>query len=200
MNLATAVLENDFVRLEPVAEAHRAPMRAAGGDPAIWTYFLTTMQGDAFDATFDKMLERTADGSMMGFAVRRKSDCAIVGSTSYFEIDRTHRSVEIGGTWYAPDAQGTPVNPSCKLLLLAHAFAAGANRVEFKTDTRNARSRAGIEKLGAKLDGVFRRRHVMADGHVRDTVYYSIIPEEWPGVRAKLEARLAAFADGHAAC
>jgi RimJ/RimL family protein N-acetyltransferase len=102
-----------------------------------------------------------------------------------------HKRAEIGFTWYAQSAQGSEVNPAAKLLLFAHAFASGANRVELKCDARNTRSRAAILKLGATQEGILRHHMVMPDGHLRDTVYFSVLAQEWPQVRARLEARLA---------
>ncbi len=193
MNLAPAILKNAFVRLEPLEERHREPLRAAAADPAIWTFVLTTGAGERLDSYLDAQLAAFGTGERLPFAVVRVADGAVVGATSYFMIDPPHRTVEIGGTWYDRSVWGGPINPACKVLLLGHAFAAGAGRVELKTDARNARSRAAIEKLGAQLDGVLRRRHLMPDGFVRDTALYSILAEEWPAARARLEARLAAF-------
>jgi RimJ/RimL family protein N-acetyltransferase len=102
-----------------------------------------------------------------------------------------HRRLEIGWTWYGAAYQRTPVNTECKLLLLTHAFdVLGCNRVEFKTDHMNTRSQVAIERLGATREGVFRRHRIRRDGTLRDTVWYSIIREEWPAVRARLAARL----------
>ena len=117
----------------------------------------------------------------------------IVGQSCYINPRPKDACVEIGGTWYAPEAQGTAINPAAKLLLLGHAFDSSAERVEFKTDARNARSRAAMEKLGCAFEGVFRRHMRRPDGSWRDTAWYAIIREEWPGVKARLEARLEAF-------
>jgi RimJ/RimL family protein N-acetyltransferase len=192
MELTPQVLESAHVRLEPLEERHREPLRIAAADPSIWTYVLTTGAGERFDGYFDAQIAALDAGARIPHAVISKPTGDIVGSTAFFMIDPPHRTVEIGSTWYVQAARGGTVNPACKLLLLDRAFTAGANRVELKTDSRNARSRAAIEKLGARLDGVLRHRHVMPDGYVRDTAYYSILAEEWPAVRMRLEARLAA--------
>ena len=181
-----------FVQLEPLAESHREGLRVAGADPAIWAYLSINGYGPAFDPWFDKARQMHETGVHIAFAVRRLTDNALVGSTRFLEIVPEHKRAEIGWTWYATSAQASSVNPECKLLLLNHAFAAGANRVELKTDARNARSRAAIAKLGAKQEGIFRAHMVVRDGHISDSVYFSIIRSEWPGVRAGLEARLAA--------
>ena len=188
MELSPAVLENNDVRLEPLEERHRAPLRAVAAEPRIWTYILSA---GPFDAFFDAQLAADAKGARISHAVWDKGAGRMVGSTAFFMIDAPNATVEIGGTWYAPEVWGGRVNPACKRLLLERAFASGVRRIELKTDARNARSRAAIEKLGAQLDGVHRKRHVMPDGFVRDTAYYSILVEEWPAVRATLDARLA---------
>ena len=98
--------------------------------------------------------------------------------------------MEIGSTWYAPGAQARPVNPEAKYLLLGNAFAAHYNRVEFKTDAKNARSRAALRKLGAKEEGILRGHMWMPQGYFRDSVYFSILAAEWPDIRSRLERRL----------
>ncbi len=113
-----------------------------------------------------------------------------VGATSYLDVEARHQRLEIGGTWYRADLRGTEVNPACKYLLLNRAFAWGARRVAIHTDTRNARSRAAIEKLGATLEGVLHNHMINHDGSQRHTAVYAILPEGWPAVRAKLAVRL----------
>lgn len=191
MHLIAQNMTGRFVQLEPLAEAHREGLRVAANDPSIWTYFPVNGSGKDFDALFNGVRRMHESGAYISFAVRRLADNALVGTTWFLEIVPAHKRVEIGGTWYAKAAQAGAVNPECKLLLLSHAFEAGANRVELKTDARNARSRAAIAKLGAKQEAIHRAHMVVRDGHVRDTVYFSIIRSEWPGVRAGLEARLA---------
>jgi len=124
----------------------------------------------------------------------RGSDGAIVGQSCYLNIRARDAGVEIGGTWYRREAQGAVINPAAKLLLIAHAFACGAERVEFKTDALNVQSRAALTKLGASFEGIFRRQMRRPNGTMRDNAYFSIIREEWPALRARIEARLAAFA------
>lgn len=190
MQLIAKNLTGRFVQLEPLAEAHREGLRAAAGEPALWSFMPMDGGGPGFDAWFDAAKKMHQLGAHMAFAVRRRTDNMLVGSTRFLEIVPEHKRAEIGWTWYATAAHAGPVNPECKLLLLGHAFDAGANRVELKTDARNARSRAAIAKLGAKEEGIFRSHMVVRDGHIRDTVYFSVIRSEWPGVRAGLEARL----------
>jgi RimJ/RimL family protein N-acetyltransferase len=192
MQLTRARLQNIFVRLEPIDESHREGLRAAAADPSLWTHWVRDTSD--WDAAFDEQLAKERAGAWMHFTVFDQASGAIIGQTCYLEIRPAHAGVEIGGTWYAPSAQGGAANPACKLLLLGHAFECGAERVELKTDARNARSGAAIIKLGAKFEGIHRRHMRRADGTMRDTVYFSIIREEWLSVRIALEVRLAAFA------
>ncbi len=191
MQLIAQNLTGRFVRLEPLAEVHREGLRAAN-DPAIWTFLSMRGYGPDFDIFFDTARQMHESSAHIVFCVRRLADDMVVGTTRFAEIVPAHKRVEIGYTWYAPAAQASPVNPECKLLLMTHAFDAGANRVELRTDSRNARSRAAIAKLGAKQEGILRAHMVLHDGRLRDSVFFSIIRSEWPGVRAGLEARLKA--------
>ena len=180
------------VALEPLAEAHRAGMGAAASDPVIWRYLPWDASGDGFDRWFDATLANASNDAI--WAVRRQSDGAIVGSTRYLNIAAHDLRVEIGGTWYALEVWGGIVNPACKFMLMQHGFETlGLNRIELKTDARNERSQKAIARLGAQREGLFRRHMVMPDGHIRDTVYFSVIREEWPEVKAGLLARLASF-------
>jgi N-acetyltransferase len=190
MHLAPRPLKGKHVRLEPIEEGHREALRAAANDPEIWRFFPDRGDGSHFDALFERRLATHRDGTWIVHHVRRLADNALIGQTCYLNIDAYSARVEIGGTWYIRDARGGQVNPECKLLLMAAAFAAGAHRVELKTDARNAQSRAAILKLGAIEEGTLRRHTLMWDGFVRDTVYYSVLDDEWPGVRVGLERRL----------
>lgn len=187
LNLRTETLEGWGVRLAPLEAAHRAPLREAAADPALWAHWPRPMAD--WDAAFDWLCAEVAAGRFIAFTVCAP---APVGQTCYLNIRPEHAGVEIGHTWYAADAQGGRVNPACKLLLMDHAFACGAERVELKTDARNARSRAAILKMGATFEGIFRRHMRRPDGAWRDTAWYSVIREDWPAVRAGLAARLSA--------
>ncbi len=144
---------------------------------------------------------RIADGLKMegrneeyAFAVIRKRDAQVVGSTAYLVIVPKHKRAEIGITWYSPDDQGTVVNPECKLLLLKHAFEDwGAVRVQLGTDANNIHSQRAILKLGAKFEGKMRNHGIRRDGSIRDAMLYSIISSEWATVKKGLEARIASF-------
>lgn len=137
------------------------------------------------------------------FVVRDIATGAVLGSSSFLDIDPRNRAVEVGATWYAQAARGTRVNPACKLLMLTHAFESPSwgspcERVQLKCDARNERSAAAIAKLGAVREGVLRRHRVCSDGFVRDTLFFSIIRDEWPAVRERLLARLASPRDAAA--
>ena len=186
--LPTIRLENRHVALEPLEERHREGLRAAGASDAIWTLQPFNIH-EGFDAYFDGMLALREDGSWLPFAVIG-ADGVIVGQSCYLEYRAIDRSVEIGGTWYSPAAQGTLTNPAAKHLLLSHAFSNGMVRVQLKTDVRNARSRAAITKLGAVEEGVHRKHRLRPDGTWRDSVYFSIIDDEWPTVSAHLRDRI----------
>lgn len=198
MELAATTLTHPRVRLEPFEERHRDGLIAAAADPAIWAHIPFPVVERGYGAWFDRLLEERAAGRWIPHAVilpigSLSGQERIVGQTCYLNIRPADDGVEIGGTWYAREVQGGAVNPACKLLLLAHAFDSGAERVELKTDALNARSRAAILKLGAQFEGVHRRHMRRKDGSLRDTAWYSILREEWPNARAKLEARLAAL-------
>jgi N-acetyltransferase len=186
------ILTGRWVQLEPLAATHREGLRAAADDERIWQHTIVVARGPGFDAWFDRALAERDAGRQIPLAVRRRTDGALVGSTSYLEPNTGHKRVEIGSTWYHPDVWGTAVNPESKLLLLSHAFEVlGVNRVAFVTDVRNERSQAAIAKLGAIREGVCRSHMVTQGGRVRDSVLFSIIAAEWPQVRERLATRVA---------
>jgi N-acetyltransferase len=190
--MEVTLLTGRWVQLEPLGDQHRQALRIAADDERIWVHTLMVARGPAFDRWFDDALAQRSAGRQFPFAVRRRTDQAIVGSTSYLDPVAHHRRVEIGSTWYTPDVWSTQVNPECKLLLLAHAFEVlGMNRVSLCTDARNTRSQAAIEKLGAVKEGILRSHMVTQGGRIRDSVLYSIVIEDWPKVKARLTARLA---------
>jgi RimJ/RimL family protein N-acetyltransferase len=194
MQLAPALLENRFVRLEPLAEGHREGLRAAcAADAEIWTaLYPYSLAGEHFDPRWKQLMADAGKGATLPFAVLAGG--AVVGMTSYLGVDPINAVAEIGATYYRPEIRGGPVNPAAKRLLLAHAFDAGVRRAQLKVDALNARSRAAVLKLGAVQEGILRQDRVTWTGRVRDTVYFSILADEWPGVRERLDARLAAFA------
>lgn len=194
MKLEPKVLENRFVRLEPMDEAHRAGLEAAvNADadffPAFYPY---SWAGGHFAPTWAKLMADIAKGHTLAFAVMVDGACR--GISTYYGIDGPNAVVEIGGTYYDPAIRGGPANPAAKRLLLAHAFDGGARRVVFRVDAINVRSRAAVLKLGAVQEGVLRQDRETFTGRIRDTVIFSVLADEWPAVRARLDGRLAAFA------
>ena len=195
-SLEPIVLRGTVVQLEPLGHQHAdALVRAADADRSSFGYTNVPDGDRATHSYIDALLADAVAGSALPFVQRRLADGAVVGCTRFMDIrwragHDTPVEVEIGGTWYARAAQGTRVNPAAKRLLLRHAFACGAERVELKTDARNARSRAAILKLGATFEGVFRHHMRRPDGSWRDTAWYSILREEWPAVEASLNLRL----------
>lgn len=194
MKLEAVVLESAFVRLEPFRPEMEAEVRATlDCDPTSWDVMVGAAYGPHFAGWWTTAMTAMAGGTRIPWAVRRKSDGALVGTTSLYEIRPEHRRCEIGSTFYRPEARGGPVNPACKRLLLGHAFGAGAMRVEIITDALNPGSQAAIRKLGARDEGVRCKHKITWTGRVRDTAQFAILDEDWPGVRARLDARLAQF-------
>jgi RimJ/RimL family protein N-acetyltransferase len=190
MNLAAATLENRFVRLEPFEARHRERLAAiAHADLSIFAHMPFPIAERGYGAWFDWIMAEQQAGRWIAHAVIAPDE-AIIGQSCYLAIRRADSGVEIGGTWYRRDAQGTAVNPAAKLLLIEHAFACAAERVEFKTDALNLQSRAALAKLGATFEGIFRRQMRRPNGSMRDNAYFSIIREDWPQVKARIEARL----------
>ena len=193
-DIKAIVLDAPGVRLEPLAEIHREGLRRAAQAPAIWTHMPTPALGERFDAWFDGSLRACETPQETGWAVRTLDDKALVGSTRYLNIEAAHKRVEIGHTWYNPAVWAGQVNPACKFALLHYGFETlGLNRIELKTDIANTRSQAAIARLGAVREGVFRSHMIRPDGSLRDTVYFSMVRQEWPAVRDGLLARLAAY-------
>lgn len=182
------VLENAHVRLVPLEPAHADELRlAASGLDYAWY----TMVPTAPEVEIARRLSEHAAGRMNPWAVIEPATGDAVGMTTFCDIDQANRHVEIGYTWLAARVQRTAVNTAAKLLLLSHAFdSCDAIAVEFRTHWHNRQSRAAIERLGARQDGVLRNHRIGPDGTLRDTVVYSILPHEWPAVRRGLQARL----------
>lgn len=188
------ILAGRWVRLEPLAEEHREPLRLAADDDRIWEHMTILARGPGFDEWFDTALRQHRENKRVPWAVRRIADEVLIGSTSFLDPLPEHKRVEIGSTWYRPDAWATAVNPECKLLLMTHAFETlGWNRVQYVTDIRNERSQAAIAKLGAKREGVLRSHMITRGGRIRDSVVFAITKDEWPQVKASLERRLRTF-------
>lgn len=186
------VLEGRHATLEPLAFEHESGIRHALSDGELWKLWFTSIPApDEVQSYIERLLAQRDAGAAVPYAVRDNASGHVVGCSRYLNIDELHRRVEIGGTWYARRAQRTGINTECKLLLLTQAFeTADCIAVEFRTDWLNRRSQAAIERLGAKRDGVLRNHMIMPDGRIRDTVVYSIIQSEWPGVKVHLQHQL----------
>jgi RimJ/RimL family protein N-acetyltransferase len=196
MKLEPTVMENRFVRLEPMAEQHREGLRAAcNADQEIWAkLYPYSWANEHFEPTWAKLMNDLAQGGTQAYAVLAHGE--VVGLTTFYAIDRANDVLEVGGTYYRPDVRGGAVNPAAKRLMMGHAFDSGARRVAYRVDAANARSRAAVIKLGAVQEGVLRQDRVTWTGRLRDTVIFSILAEEWPAVRQRLDERLAGLAVG----
>ena len=184
-------LENEHVRLEPLTIAHAAELCEAAGSVDTFRYF-SVIPTTWDEAGFVRYIEYLHGPAMtVPFCVVDRATNRRVGMTTYLSVMAQNRSVEIGWTWLGPAVRGTKVNPSMKRLMLAHAFEdRGAIRVQLRTDERNAHSRAAILKLGAKQEGIMRQDKLMHDGYRRSSVFFSILEDEWPAVRDRLDGRL----------
>lgn len=193
MELIPRVLENRFVRLEPMGPVHRDGLEAAvNADLQIWTeLYPYSWAGEHFEPTWTKLLRNQETGNTQGYAVIAGGE--VVGITTFYGIDPANSVVEIGGTYYRPDQRGGAVNPAAKRLMMTHAFDGGARRVVYRVDALNARSRAAVTKLGAVEEALLRQDRLTWTGRIRDTVIFSILADEWPAVRDRLDERLAAF-------
>ncbi|MGH8807020.1 MAG: GNAT family N-acetyltransferase [Noviherbaspirillum sp.] len=188
----TVTLSGRHATLEPLALEQEDGVRRAVADGELWKLWFTVVPApDGVREYIERLLAQREGGTAFPFAVRDNASGEIVGGTRYVNIDAGNRRLEIGGTWYAQRMQRTAINTECKLLLLSHAFEQlDCIAVEFRTDWFNKRSQTAIERLGAKRDGVLRNHMIMADGRIRDTVVYTIIQNEWPGVKQNLRHRL----------
>jgi N-acetyltransferase len=183
-------LEGRFVRLEPFIPQLKEEVRAAlDSDAEAWAIMPINPTGDGFDEYWSVACGAAVD-ERMAYAIRRRSDGRVIGMSSFYTALASQGGVEIGTTFLHPDERGGVANSESKLLMLQHAFDGGALRVQFRVDTRNVRSQAAVAKLGAVREGILRRDRLTWTGYVRDTVYFSILNDEWPAVKERLEARL----------
>lgn len=185
-------LDNAWVALEQIGAQHADALVAAMGDPAESVRWLPSWRaGGTMADTVAAFVDDNDRGRSMTWVIRRRADDMIVGSTSFMDIEPVHRSLEVGATWIGRWWWRTEVNTATKLLVLGHAFDDLAiERVTLKTDHLNVRSQRAIERLGAVREGALRRHRQRPDGTWRDSVYYSILREEWPIVRDRLTTAL----------
>lgn len=186
------VLEGSRVRLEPLRPDHLADLALVAFDDPIWEWTIRGRQDEAgLQGWLETALANAEAGTERPFATIDRASGRAIGSSRYMSIAPEHRRIEIGWTWVGTAFQRTGANREAKLLQLIHAFESlGANRVEFKTHARNERSRTALLGIGATFEGVFRRHMIMPDGSLRDSAYFSVIAEEWPGVKERLAARV----------
>lgn len=192
--LTPPTLTGAHVRLEPLGRGHLDALTRVALDDELWTWSPSPLQdrGDV-ERYVQSALDGQSRGEMMPFAIVELGGGTVVGSTRFGNIVLAHRRVEIGWTWIARPWQRTAVNTEAKLLMLRYAFGPLAcARVELKTDVLNQPSRRAIQRIGAVEEGILRKHMVTASGRARDTVYYSIVDDEWPAVEAGLICRLAA--------
>jgi N-acetyltransferase len=189
--LEPVTLSGPHARLEPLSHKHIDGLTEAVKDGELWQLWYTFIpRPEEMGKEIDRRLSLQAAGSMLPFTVF-DGEGKIAGMTTYMNVDAANRRVEIGSTWYARRVQRSALNTQCKLLLLTHAFdKLDCIAVEFRTHFFNHQSRRGIERLGAKLDGILRSHQTAPNGTLRDTVVYSIIASEWPTVRAHLNYQL----------
>lgn len=188
--LEPGILRGDLVRLEPLGQQHAQGLYARGRHAPDWAYMPRACFVDLAD-TRQWVDAALAEPGQYPFAIIENGKDRIAGSTRYLNIRPEHRSLEIGWTWLGQDWQRTGVNTESKLLLMTCAFETlGCHRVEFKTDARNLRSQAALERIGAAREGVLRQHMIVQGGHRRDSVYFSVIEPEWRAVKARLEQLL----------
>jgi RimJ/RimL family protein N-acetyltransferase len=191
--VAPVTLEGRIVRLEPLSLDHVAGLAEVGLDPVIWRWTIARPTTEAdLRAWAEAALANRAAGTELPFVTIEAATGRPIGSTRYMNIVLEHHRLEIGWTWVAPPWQRGGANREAKLLQLRQAFEVlGCRRVEFKTDSRNEASRNALLGIGAQFEGIFRNHMVMPEGPMRHSAWYSVIDEEWPGVRERLEASLA---------
>ena len=192
MTLSPTTLEGAHVSLVPLTMEHSPALLPVALHEELWRWTVSQIRSAAdLDRYIATALREQQLGTALPFATVRRGTGAPIGSTRFGNYDPENRRVEIGWTWIAPEFQRTAANTEAKLLMLRHAFEElQCIRVELKTDALNEKSRSAIERLGAVQEGIFRKHMITSSGRLRDTVYYSILAEEWPGVRLRLEARL----------
>jgi RimJ/RimL family protein N-acetyltransferase len=190
MEVKPVTLTGKVVRLEPLSEAHVPGLTAVGMNDEIWRWmpYGVMKNEDDIRRWVQNLLTQIPSGSVMPFAVIQLASGRVAGATRYMDIHPKDYALEIGGTWYGVEFQRTAVNTEAKYLLLRHAFEdLKCIRVQIKTDLRNERSQKAIERIGAVREGVLRNSMIMPDGYYRSSVYYGILDDEWPVVKARLE-------------
>ncbi|MEK4822664.1 MULTISPECIES: GNAT family N-acetyltransferase [Priestia] len=187
--LNSVTLLGERVKLIPLEELHTEGLYEAAKAPEIWSHLPSKIQSiEDIKQLVKNALKSKESGQELPFVVLDLETTSIVGSTRFLDISVPNKSLEIGWTWYNPSVWRTRVNTECKYLLLKHCFEElNFNRVQLKTDVRNQRSRTAILRLGAVQEGIIRKHMILPDGFARDSVVFSIIKEEWPSIKERLE-------------
>ncbi len=190
--LQPVTLAGEVVRLEPLQADHAAALAQVGLHPELWRLQPEPVQSqDDMQRYVDRTLANQRDGNCLPFVIVRQDDGKIIGATRYMDIALAHKRLEIGGTWLTPESQRSGANTEAKFLLLQHAFETiGIMRVVFKTELSNMQSRQAILRIGGVEEGVFRKHLIAQSGRARDMVYFAILDEDWPAVKARLLARM----------
>jgi N-acetyltransferase len=196
--VAPVTLRGSIVRVEPLALEHAGPLAEVGLDPAVWRWTIARPRTvDDIRAWIEAALAGQRAAGELPFATVDQATGRAIGSTRFLSIVPEHRRLEIGWTWVAPGWQRRGANQEAKYLQLRHAFEdLGANRVEFKTDSRNEKANPALLSIGASFEGTFRNHMVMPDGPLRHSNYYAVVVEDWPKVKAMLESRIASIVEG----
>ncbi|QVQ28099.1 GNAT family N-acetyltransferase [Achromobacter deleyi] len=191
-DLQPVTLAGDIVRLEPLAAGHAGPLAQIGLHPELWRLQpepVSTPQD--MQRYVERALAGQRDGTCLPFVIVQQSTGQIIGATRYMDIALSHKRLEIGATWLTPASQRSGANTEAKFLLLQHAFETiGIIRVVFKTELSNTQSRQAILRIGGVEEGVFRKHLIAQSGRTRDMVYFAILDEDWPSVKARLLARM----------
>jgi RimJ/RimL family protein N-acetyltransferase len=190
--LQPVTLEGDVVRLEPLVIEHADALADVGLYPELWRLQPEPIAtADDMRRYVERALAAQRDGACVPFVIVQQSSGQIIGTTRYMDLALAHKRLEIGATWLTPAVQRSGANTEAKFLLLQHAFETiGIIRVVFKTELSNAQSRQAILRIGGVEEGVFRKHLIAQSGRTRDMVYYAILDEDWPSVKARLKARM----------
>jgi RimJ/RimL family protein N-acetyltransferase len=192
MRVEPVTLEGAHVRLETMREDHADALVAAGCGFGLFRFFPFPLETEDAMRGYVKLNAAAAtSGSLLPFVTIERGTRRVIGATSFLAIEPAHKRLEIGATWITPSHQRSAANTEAKLLQLTHCFEVlGCNRVEFKTDERNEKSRAALARIGAKEEGRFRAHMLMPDGALRTSVWFSVIASEWPAVKSALAGKL----------
>jgi N-acetyltransferase len=196
LHTSTPALSGHAVELRPLRMEHKQALVDAAADGELWNLKVTVVPGpETAESYIARALEGEQAGTVMPFVIVDRATQRVVGSTRFWKIDHANRKLEIGHTWLAASSQRSSINTEAKYLLLTYAFESlNCVRVQFTTDELNDKSRAAILRIGAKQEGIVRHERIMPDGRKRNSVRFSIIDDEWPAVRRRLETMLSGTA------